>query len=73
VAFLDEVMTARITAEAKQIHPGRALLTLIAAVFFGVGWVLAKLCRITWFVVAWSVAAVKVGWQEGRKPARRSP
>jgi hypothetical protein len=59
---LDRVPVARISEEAADVHPGRALLTIIAAVFYVVGWVAAKVVG----AVAWSAAAVKVGWQEAR-------
>lgn len=69
MTVLDRVPLDRITTEARQIHFGRLLLTLIAGLFFAVGWSVAKLFAVVWFAVAWSAAAVKVGWQEGRKPA----
>lgn len=62
MAILDPALTARISAQAETIRPGRALLTLIVGLFFAIGWCAAKL----WLAVAWSAAAVKVGWQEGR-------
>lgn len=68
MAILDPGLTARISTQAEAIRPGRALLTLFAALFFGVGWLAAKFFAGLWMVVAWSAAAVKVGWQEGRKP-----
>jgi hypothetical protein len=59
----------RITTEARQIQFRRVLLTLFAGLFFAIGWSVAKLFGALWLVVAWSAAAVKVGWQEGRKAA----
>lgn len=74
MTVLDRMPLDRITAEARQIQFRRVLLTLFAGLFFGVGWLVAKLFTGLWLVVAWSAAAVKVGWQEGRKPiaARRA-
>lgn len=72
MAFFDDALTARISAQAEAMKPGRALLTLIAGLFFALGWLVAKTFGVLWLVVAWSAAAVKVGWQEGRQP-RRSP
>jgi hypothetical protein len=65
-AVLDWVPVDRITAEARETHPGRALLTLVAAVLFGMGWLAAKAVGVVWLVLAWSFAAVKVGWQDAR-------
>ena len=53
-----------ITAQAREVHFGRAILTVIAAVFFAVGWVAAR----GFFAVAWCGMAVKLGWQAGRRP-----
>ena len=50
-----------ITAQARQVRFGRLLLTLIAAVFFGLGWVAGRF----FLGVAWCAVAVKVGWQAG--------
>ena len=55
---LGRVPTDRITREARDIRFWRTVLALVAAVLFGVGWL----------AVAWTATAVKVGWQEGRKP-----
>lgn len=64
----------RVSVEARQVDVGRLLVTVVAAVLWAVGWTAAKV--VTTFVRAlgWSVAAVRVGWREGRQPqsARRS-
>lgn len=65
-AALDWVPVDRITAEARAAHPGRTLLTIVAAVLYGVGWVAAKTVAVVWLGLAWSFAAVKVGWQDAR-------
>lgn len=63
MTFLDHAMTERITAEARETHFWRTLLTVIAGLLFGLGWIAYK----TWFVACWCAAAVKVGWQEARR------
>jgi hypothetical protein len=68
-AVLERVPVDRITAEARATHPGRALLTLIAGVLYGLGWLAAKTVAVVWLALAWSFAAVKVGWQDARRPA----
>lgn len=65
MAVLDRVPVDRISIEARQIHFGRALLTLIAALLYLIGWVPGKLT----LALAWCAAAVKVGWVEAHRPA----
>lgn len=65
--LIDRVPVDRITAEARNIHAGRTLLTLVAAVLFAVGWITAKVFTVAWVAIAWGMAAVKVGWQDARK------
>lgn len=69
MAVLERVPVERITAEAREIKLGRTLLTLLAGLFYVIGWVAAKLVNVVWFAVAWSYAAAKVGWVEGRTAA----
>lgn len=66
MAVLDRVPVDRITAEARDIRLGRALLTLLAGVFYVIGWIAAKVVGVVWFAVAWAGTAVKVGWAEAR-------
>jgi len=73
VAFLDDVMVDQIGADARAADPGRVLLTVIAVVFFTIGWVAAKVLGGLWLAVAWSGMAVRAGWREGRKTAGRVP
>ena len=69
MAVLERVPVDRISLQAREVHFGRLLLTLFAALFFGIGWVAAK----TWLAVAWCGVAVKVGWQEARSGGTRRP
>jgi hypothetical protein len=68
-AVLERVPVDRITAEARAIHPGRTLLIVIAGVLYGVGWLAARAVAVLWLAAAWSLAAVKVGWSDARRPA----
>jgi hypothetical protein len=61
---LDAVPLDRVRAEAAQIHPGRALLTLLVGLFWVIGWLAGK--AVTGLVFCW--AAVKVGYSEARDP-----
>lgn len=70
MAFLDEVMTEQIRAEARQIEfravcrrVGLALLAAIGWLLFGAGWTVRKTFIVAWRAATWSAVAVKVGWQ----------
>lgn len=77
LTFFDQVMTERITAEARQVQFRRttlavlrAVLTAVAAVLYSLGWAAFKTLAGLWFVAAWVGTAVKVGWQEARATDR---
>jgi uncharacterized membrane protein YciS (DUF1049 family) len=50
-----------ITAQARQVRFGRVLLTVLAAVFFAIGWAIGRV----FLALVWCGVAVKVGWQAG--------
>ena len=62
----------RIEARARQARPGRVLLTLIAAVLFGLGWLAFRACAGAWLALAWFGSAVIEGWQSA-KAGQRAP
>ncbi len=66
-AILDRVPVEEITAEAREVKFGRTLLTVIAGILYGIGWVVAKAFNGLWLVMAWCAVAVKLGWMEARK------
>lgn len=70
---LGRIPVERITREARETHFWRTVLTLVAAVLYGIGWSVAKVFTVAWLVLAWTATAVKVGWSEGRArtPASR--
>jgi hypothetical protein len=55
-----------ITAQAREVKFGRTLLTLIAAVLFGLGWLVAKAFGVLWLAAAWTFVAARQGWRAGR-------
>lgn len=67
--WVDRVPVERITREARQVHFWRSVLTLLAGLLFGLGWLAAKAFAVLWLAGVWSATAVKVGWQEGRRGA----
>ncbi|MGH3859219.1 hypothetical protein [Actinokineospora sp.] len=62
MTVLDRVPVDQITAEARQVDAGRVVLSMIAAVFFAVGWTAGT--AVT--AAAWCCLAVKAGWLEAR-------
>ena len=70
MAVLDRVPLDRITAEAKQVRPGRAVLLALAGLLYAIGWLTAKAFGLVWLAIAWTGTAVRVGWADARKPKR---
>ncbi len=64
---LDRVPVERITAQARQVHAGRTLLTLLAGFFYLVGWVAFRVATVLWLALAWCAVATREGWREARK------
>ena len=60
--LLDRVPVDRIQAEARQVHLGRALLTLLVGVFWLLGWLVGKAT----LAVGFAYAAAKIGFLEAR-------
>jgi hypothetical protein len=62
-----------ISARAHQARPGRAVLTLVAGLLFGIGWLAYKAFAVAWLAIAWGGCAVTVGWQEARSARTPGP
>lgn len=70
---VDTVVLDRITTQAREIKFSRVLLTVLAGIFYGLGWITARAFGVIWLAMTWTAVAVKVGWQEGRKtPPKRA-
>lgn len=65
-AVLDQVRD-----EARTLRPGRAALTLVATPLFAAGWLAARAAGALWVVLAWSWAAVLVGWRTAHESRSR--
>jgi uncharacterized membrane protein YciS (DUF1049 family) len=65
-AITQQLQLDEITAQARQVRLGQVLLTVLAAVFFALGWVVARF----FLGLVWCAVAVKLGWQAG---AARGP
>ena len=69
-SVLDRVPLDEITAQARQVRFGRSVLTLAAAVLFGIGWTVAKVLAVAFLAAAWSWTALRVGWESAHGPSR---
>ena len=63
---LSRVPVERISEQAREVRPGRAALTVVAAVLFAAGWVAFKMFSVMWLARVWSAVAVREGWREAR-------
>jgi hypothetical protein len=61
----------RISADAREVHLGRLLLTALAAVFYALGWAVAKLVIGVWTAISWSLTALRLGWQDAHRSRLR--
>jgi hypothetical protein len=60
-----------ITRQAREIHPGRTMLSWIAALLFGLGWLTGKTFMVLWLIGAWTYVAAREGWRTAK--ASREP
>jgi hypothetical protein len=60
-SIAERVPLDQITRQARDVRFGRVLLTVLAAVFFGIGWAVGRF----FYALAWCAVAVRVGWQAG--------
>ena len=67
---LDRVPVDEITAQAREVRFWRTVLTVIAAVLFGLGWVTARVFAVAWLAASWSWVAVREGWRASHGPSR---
>jgi hypothetical protein len=72
--LLERVPVDSITEQARQVKFWRSVATVIAAILFGAGWLVAKAFGVTWFALVWCGCAVREGWRDGRgvKPGQPS-
>jgi hypothetical protein len=67
---LDRVPVDEITARAAEMRPGRAVLTVVAAALFGVGWACAIVFATLWKCGRWVAAAFLVGYGRAHGPTK---
>ena len=71
-ALTERIPLDEITAQAEAVRPGRAALTVVAAVLFGLGWVTARVFSVLWLAAMWSGVAVREGWRASHGPSRKA-
>ena len=71
-ALTERIPLDEITAQAREVRPGRTLLTVVAAVLFGLGWVTARVFSVAWLAAMWSGVAVREGWRASHGPSRKA-
>jgi hypothetical protein len=65
MTVLQQVDVDRISRRAREARPGLVVVTIIATFFFVIGWLIAKTLGLSWFVFAWSGAAIAEGFATG--------
>jgi hypothetical protein len=71
-ALTERIPLEEITAQAREVRPGRTVLTVIAAVLFGLGWLSARVFAAAWLAVMWAGVAVREGWRASHGPSRKA-
>ncbi|MBM3659483.1 MAG: hypothetical protein FJW95_08245 [Actinobacteria bacterium] len=61
------VMIDRVHDQARELRPLRVLLTILAAPFFVLGFLVRAVFAIVWVALTWCWAATVVGWQAGKR------
>ena len=61
MTVMDRVPVEQITADAREVHFGRALVTAVAAIFFAIGWITGR----SLFAAKFCALAVRYGYREG--------
>jgi hypothetical protein len=62
MTILDRVDVDSVSREAREVSFTHVVLTIFTAVFFFMGWTVAK----TWLSFSWAGVAIRAGWREGR-------
>jgi hypothetical protein len=55
----------------RRVDVARAVLLPLAGTLWALGWLAGKTCAVVWLVVAWVLAALKLGWSDARGTPRR--
>lgn len=64
---LEKIPVERISAQAREVRTGRALLAVVAAVFFAVGYLCGRVVPL----LMWCCFAVREGYRSAHGPSRK--
>ncbi len=64
-------LVARVEQRARTFHLGRALLIVVAALPFLLGWLARWAWRAVEIITSWVVAAVREGWAVAAEQAHK--
>lgn len=64
--LLDRSDLDEITRQAREVHPARTILTWIASILFGIGWLAYKTVAALWLAGAWMFVATRAGWRKAK-------
>lgn len=71
--LLARVPVDQITEQAREVKFRRTMLTLLAGLFWLIGWTAGKVLGGIWLGLVWSATAVRVGWADARASATTTP
>jgi hypothetical protein len=68
-------LVEQIDLRARQLQPREVALSLLFAIPFLLGWLLARVAGVAWMVLAWTWSAGLAGWEQaggldGRRKGR---
>jgi hypothetical protein len=68
--MLARIPLERIDEQARRAEFRRTVLTLLAGLLWLIGWLAGKSLGLLWLALAWSAAAVRIGWSDAHSPRR---
>ena len=71
---IDAQALEQIAVKSRDIRFWRTVLTLLAGMLAGIGWITYQVFAVTWRALTWTYAAVKYGWDQARlQNAKKRP
>lgn len=61
-SIAERIPVDEISDRAREIHFAKTMLTIVAALFYVIGWIVGKV----WLGFVWCLVAVKVGFMEAK-------
>lgn len=67
-AILDRIPVDKVTRQAAEVRTGHALLSVIAAFFYGIGWLAGRVVPC----LMWCAFAMREGFRAAHGPSRKA-